>query len=193
MTPMPPRLVGLTGPNAAGKGEAARVLIEKGYAYHSLSDVVRDEATARGLDHTRENLIRTGNELRRAEGPGALAERILAKLRSGASPETEEMPLAVVDSIRSPFEVAALRKVTGFVLLGVNAPIALRFERSMRRQRAGDGTTLEEFSRKEALENTNDPAAQQLAATLALADLVVMNDGTLDDLHARVFRALRLG
>ncbi len=68
-----PPIIGLTGPNAAGKGEAARFLREKGYAYHSLSDVVREEATARGLDHSRENLIRVGNELRQTFGAGILA------------------------------------------------------------------------------------------------------------------------
>ena len=34
-------MIGLAGPNAAGKGEVARILQERGYAYHSLSDGVR--------------------------------------------------------------------------------------------------------------------------------------------------------
>ena len=199
-----PPVVGLTGPNAAGTGEVAHFLERQGYLYHSLSDVVREEATARGLDHSRENLIRVGNELRREFGPGVLAERIVMKLRvEGVIPKEEpgrtndapghpKAARAVVDSVRSPAEVAVLRRVTGFVFLGIDAPIALRFERAALRSRVGDGATLAEFARKEALENTNDPAAQQLAQTLLLADLVVANDNTLEVLHARVAAALHI-
>lgn len=203
-------IVGLTGPNAAGKGEVARVLRERGFAYHSLSDVVREEATARGLDHSRENLIRVGNELRARSGPGVLAERIAAMLARETGPPRlpgarfdaeiatgpgDGAPTAadvIVDSIRSPAEVEVLRRLPGFVLLGVDAPIAVRFERSSARGRIGDGATFEEFVRKEALENTNDPAAQQLAQALALADLVLDNAGTLEALRAKVTAALRL-
>ena len=58
--------MGLTGPNAAGKGEVAQLLTSHGYTYHSLSDVVREEAGARGLPVSRKNLVLIGNELRRA-------------------------------------------------------------------------------------------------------------------------------
>ncbi len=141
---------------------------------------MRDEATRCGLSHTRDNLIRVGVELRSEGGPGALARKILPRLRSRE----------VVDSIRHPGEVAVLRTLPRFALIGVDAPQALRFERSLRRGRVGDGATLEEFARKEARENSTTEAGQQLLATLALADIVVDNDGTLDDLHRRLREAL---
>jgi dephospho-CoA kinase len=172
--------VGLTGPNASGKGEVAKFLAAHGFQVYSLSDVVRREATRIGLDHGRDNLIRVGVRLRARGGPGALAGRILPRLRGQA----------VVDSIRNPGEVAVLRRLPRFLLLGVDAPQALRFERSLRRGRIGDGATLEEFARKEARENSTTEAGQQLQATLAMADCVVDNDSTLDALHARVRAAL---
>ena len=70
-------VIGLTGPNAAGKGEVAAHLATLGFDIHSLSDVVREEAARQGLPPDRVHLIRVGNELRRREGPGALAQRIL--------------------------------------------------------------------------------------------------------------------
>ncbi len=142
--------------------------------------MVREEATRRGLDHTRDNLIGVGVRMRAEGGPGALALAVLPRLERRA----------VVDSIRSPGEVAVLRGLPRFLLLGIDAPLALRFERSLRRGRTGDGATLEEFARKEALENSTTEAGQQLLATLALADLVIDNDGTLEELHARVRDAL---
>jgi hypothetical protein len=147
---------------------------------HSLSDVVRDEASARRLEHTRDNLIAVGNRLREEGGPGALAWRIVARL---AGP-------SVVDSIRAPGEVEVLRTLPRFVLLGIDAPMALRFARSVRRGRAGDGASLEEFAGKEALENSSTDSGQKLRRTLALADRIVENDDSLEVLHARVRAAL---
>jgi dephospho-CoA kinase len=171
-----PLSIGLTGPNAAGKSAVVEHLVGRGFARHSLSDVVRQEAARRGLDPSRANLIEVGNDLRRREGPAALAARIRPRLG----------PRNVIDSIRNPAEVAELRRLDGFRLLGVDAPLPLRFERARRRGRLGDGDTLEEFRRREQIENGAEPTAQQLGATLALADAVVTNDGTLEDLLRQV-------
>jgi len=173
---------GLTGPNASGKGEITDYLASKGFAVHSLSDVIREALAAQGEPPTRERMIRTGNELRQAGGPGVLAERILARLGDRD----------VVDSVRNPTEVEVLRRVPGFRLVRVDAPAELRFARSRRRGRAGDATTLEAFIALEAAENSTDPAAQRLEATAALADLEILNDGDIEALHERVDRVLGL-
>ena len=68
-------IVGVTGPNAAGKGEVSAYLRALGFAVHSLSDIVREEAAARGLPPEREHLIRIGTLLREEGGPGVLAAR----------------------------------------------------------------------------------------------------------------------
>jgi len=170
----------LTGPNASGKGEVALYLGSHGFSLHSLSDVVREEAARQGLDATRDSLIRTGTYLRERYGSGALAERILPLLGERS----------VVDSIRNPGEIDVLRRSPGFHLLGVDAPVELRFERSRRRGRAGDGPTLAEFVRKEEMEKAGEGPGQQLAVCLSLADIVIFNDGTLGDLHRRVREAL---
>jgi dephospho-CoA kinase len=173
-------IVGLTGPNAAGKGEAARYLQEIGFTVHSLSDVVREEAARLGLPPEREHLIRIGNELRRQGGPGILAERLLPRIGHRDA----------VDSIRNPAEVAVLRRIRAFRLLGVTAPVELRFRRSLARGRPGDPRTLEEFQERERQENDPKPENQQLDATLRLADRVLSNDGDLDRLRAGVERIL---
>ena len=72
-----PGLTVLVGPNAAGKGEVTARLAALGFSVHSLSDIVREEAAALGFPPEREHLIRIGTEMRRAGGPGVLAERLL--------------------------------------------------------------------------------------------------------------------
>lgn len=180
----PPELpgvcIGLTGPNSSGKGEVARFLGEIGFSMHSLSDVVREEATRRGLDHSRDHLIQTGTALRTQFGEGVLAERILPRL----------IPPSVVDSIRSPGEIRVLRTLPAFHLLGIDAPLGLRFERSRRRGRIGDGVTMEDFVRKEQLEKATDGPGQQLDVCFSQADQVVQNDGTLEELYRKVKSAL---
>jgi dephospho-CoA kinase len=170
-------VIGLTGPNAAGKGEAASALRALGFSYHSLSDIVREEALALGRTAGRDDLIRTGNELRRAGGPGVLAERILPRLGTRD----------VVDSIRNPSEVEVLRGLEGFLLLGVTAPPKVRFERAQRRRGRGDSLKdLQAFLDKEAEEDTSEVTAQRLTATFALADRVLDNDGGIETLRAAV-------
>lgn len=169
-------IVGLTGPNAAGKGEVARLLQARGYALHSLSDVVRETALAEGRDVGRETLIEIGQRLRREFGPGVLAERILPRLTGRTA----------VDSVRSPFEVDVLRRLRSFRLLGVDAPVAVRWSRAVARGREGDVPDLATFVAREERENSERTDGQQLRRTLALADAVVVNDGGLDVLEHRV-------
>lgn len=169
-------VLGLTGPNAAGKGEVSSLLARRGFKVHSLSDIVRDEARARGVPPERAHLIEIGNLMRREGGPGVLAERLLPRLHGRD----------VVDSIRNPSEVEALRTLRRFVLIGVEAPAEVRYERSRMRARAGDPESFEEFLARERQENSADPSGQQLRATFALADRVLVNDGDLSALTERV-------
>jgi dephospho-CoA kinase len=174
--PRPP-VIGLTGPNSSGKGETADVLVRQlGYVPVSLSDMLREEARRRGLEPVRDVLIPLGNELRRERGAGVLAEMALERLR---------VP-ALVDSIRNPSEVEVLRRIPGFVLVAVDAPVATRHARSLLRARPGDAKTLDEFVEKEQRENSADPSAQQLGATAALADAVLRNEGSLEELRSSV-------
>lgn len=176
MIPPRRRLIGLTGPNGAGKGEAAAFFVARGYAYRSLSDIIRADLASAGLPPDRDRLIARGNELRREGGPDVLARRLLAEI-SGPT---------VIDSIRNPAEIERFRREKGFILLAIDAPASLRFERAMRRGRNESVSTLEEFIRKEAEEMSADPAAQQIHRCFEMADTVVKNDSVLEEFHRRL-------
>lgn len=172
-------IIGLTGKNGSGKGEAANFLKDRGFQYYSLSDALREEARRRGLEITRETLVLLGNELREKEGPGCLAERIFAKL----DPEKNY----VIDSIRHPSETQVFRRRSDFSLLRVYAPERLRFERLKQRGRENDPRTWEDFQVLEAREAKSLSATdQQLDQTIALADLQIDNNGPLKELHEKV-------
>lgn len=169
-------IIGLTGPNAAGKGEAARWLAERGFAAHSLSDIVRERALALGRDVGRASLIETGQAMRREGGAGILARLLVPRLADRC----------VVDSIRHPAEVEVLRALPGFRLLGIDAPVETRWRRAVARGREGDVPDLATFAAREQLENGTSPEQQQLSRALALADRVVVNDQSLEQFRGAV-------
>jgi len=175
-------ILGLTGRNAAGKGEVARILKAGGFEYFSLSDELRLELQAQGVAETRDHLIEAGRRLRQNEGLDALARRVTRRFNTGLN--------QVVDSIRNPEEVRFLRSLGSFFLIAVDAPLDLRFARAQARARTGDPVDIDAFRKAEERElASGDPAAQQLIGTIALADFTVVNDTDLETLTTRV-RAL---
>jgi len=175
-------IIGLTGPNASGKGEAARYITSKGFVYHSLSDILREESKKRGIEPSRENLIKLGNELRSKYGPSFLALCAIERLRN----EEDN----VVDSIRNPFEVDEFCKLADFILMGIDAPVEIRFERSLKRNRPGDAATLQDFIAKEEKENKLNAENQQLEKCLNMARVVIVNNSTLQEFQREIDEAL---
>jgi len=174
-------IIGLTGKNGAGKGAVAIFLKKRGFGCCSLSDVIRDEVAKRRKPLTRDSLFAAGNELRRKFGPGVLAERIISRLDF-------DKPY-VIDSIRHPAETEVLRSAGPFVLLNVEAPAKVRFERLKKRRREQDPKTFQEFKQLEQAEGKSGVASdQQLEKTLKLADYTVRNSGTLRELHNEITR-----
>ncbi|MBI3026955.1 AAA family ATPase [Candidatus Woesearchaeota archaeon] len=173
-------IIGLTGKNAAGKGELAKHMQSKGFVYFSLSDALREEADNRKLDHFRDTLISLGNELRKKFGNGILAKKINEKIKNHQKIFPQEK-FFVIDSIRNPGEVEELRKNEGFLLVGVVTDQKIRFQRLLKRGRIGDATTFEEFKKQEDKENNNEESGQQLDKCLQLADKDISSNGTIEE------------
>lgn len=177
-------IIGLTGRNAAGKGEVADYLKSKGFAYFSLSDVLRETLRDGGEEVSRENLVKAGRRLRKQHGTGYLARQILSRLEPDQN--------YVVDSFRHPDEVAVFRQAPEFYLLEIAADEETRFQRIRRRDRENDPETLTQFQALEAAEATSETAGgQDLDKTRALADFRIQNDGSLEDLHSLLGKLLQ--
>jgi dCMP deaminase len=173
-------IFGVAGPNGAGKGEIVQYLEARSFESFSLSDVIRQELARRSIEESREHMIEVGTELRAQDGPGVLAGRAVEALESDRN--------YVIDSIRHPAEVEALRTCGHpFKLIWVDADIQTRFQRLHERGRKGDPQTLEHLRTLEDREmGSDDPAAQQLLAVKELADFELRNDGELESLHQAV-------
>lgn len=173
-------IFGLSGLNGAGKGEVLRFLEERSFYALSLSDVIRERLAEQGLEETRERMIQAGTAIRAERGPGGLAEILSEKLLHDRN--------YVIDSVRHPAEVEVLRRSSDhFQLIWVDAPAEVRLARMRARGRAGDARDLEELHALEKRElGSDDPAAQQLDAVHALADVTLVNDTSLDRLREKI-------
>lgn len=180
------KVIGLTGPIAGGKGAVAEALKERGYAYYSLSNIVRVETLARGHVIQRKTMQDVGDFLRAEFGNHVLAERT-ANLIEGTQSDR-----IVIDGIRNPAEINCLQQRLGARIVGVTASPERRFEFLLSRNRASDPKTKEEFDRLEQRDRGigQDSHGQQVEACLRIADIVIENSGTLEGLKEKVQEAL---
>jgi dephospho-CoA kinase len=180
--------IGLTGRMAAGKGEAVGVLKERGFRYISLSDIVRAEAARSGGTVDRLAMQAIGNRLRAEGGAGVLGQRVRQQIEAAAPGSW------VIDGIRNPAEVGELRRLPGFQLIGIDAPLPLLLERMRARRRASDA--LDDQALTEALAREwgeGQPAdGQQVGACMLLADFVIINDTSLAEFATRLGQLLHM-
>ena len=175
-------IIGLTGIIGCGKGTIAKLLVEKGFVYSSLSDVIRDEISSKNEVITRERLTRTAKELRNKGGPGIFAKMLISKLDSNKN--------LIVDSFRHPDEIKLFKKTfNNFLLINVSAPLPVCLNRIITRNRENDPRTLDEL--KAQLDKENNDNNQRMNDTINLADITIENDSTLEELKNKISSLLK--
>ncbi|MFC1501528.1 AAA family ATPase [Elusimicrobiota bacterium] len=173
-------ILGLTGSYCSGKDTVADYLVnKKGFLHFSLSDELRKELASKNIELTRENLIKYGTNLRKTKGNAVLAEMVLKHI-----PDDKN---SIVTSIRHSSEIEKLKTNKNFLLVNVDAPIALRFERMKKRNRPGDPDTFEKFVELEKRESQTEGSGQQLKICSEMASSNFINDTkSLEDLYKKI-------
>lgn len=176
---MPRRALCITGMPGCGKEEVLKVAVEGGYAVVRMGDVVRAEAARRGLPATDAGVGGMAHEERERHGPAVWARRTLAEATADD---------LVIDGIRSLHEVAYFREAFGEALtvVAVHASPRTRHRRIARRQRRDDAETEEALRRRDERE-----LAWGLGQVIALADRMIVNEGSLEDLRKGAGRLLQ--
>ena len=179
---MPKKVIGLVGPIASGKGTVASYLKEKGYRAYSLSDVLKEEVTARGLEVARATCNIVSNDMRETLGADILARRTAEII------ERDNREKVVIDAIRNPKEIDFLRQKFGAKIIGVVADQKRRYDFFVER-----GLYLDEIKNFEQFKELDDMELaqagdhkQQVATCLDLADIVIENNGAVEDLEQKV-------
>jgi len=199
MTSRPLRVIGLTGLPSSGKGEVAAAILSAAAthgwrcAHLSFSDEIKAEALRRGHDAgtlDRELLSRVATDLRRTGGSGILAERIVDRISSWPEPVPE---VFVVEALRHIGEAAVLRRRFGerFSLVAVVADLPVIAGRLLRRARPDESpaalrSVQDAIRLLETELRGSSPEAPNVGQTIAIADVRIENNGTLEDLRSRV-------
>jgi len=175
--------IGLTGRMGSGKGEVVRLLEAGGFHYVSLSDMVRQEARRLGRPVNRTQMQDIGNRLRRQGGGGVLGQRVAEHIQNRAG-----INRWVIDGIRNPAEVEALRGLPDFFLLGVDAPLPQIMQRLLSRARDTDRLTETELrARLDREWGIGEPEdGQRVGDCMRMADFVLTNDQDLETLAQRL-------
>lgn len=173
----------ITGMPGAGKSTVLSLIAEEGYPTLLMGDVIREETERLGLSPTPENVGKVAVEIRRREGRGAVAKRCLPRLRRLFA----ESPVVCVDGVRSLKEVEVFREEFRNVLLvAVHASPQTRFRRFLTRNRSDDPKTWEVFRERDLRE-----LGFGIGGAIAMADHIIINESSLEDLRAEVKKFLR--
>lgn len=175
---MPKIILGFTGLIACGKGTAAQYLKEK-YAAETFrfSTMLRDVCSRLYMEHSRDNLSGISTVLREFFGQDLMA-KVMAK-----DVENSQAELIVVDGIRRMDDVKYLRALPNFKLVSIESDMKTRYERLLNRGENSDdqNKTWEEFVTDHQLETE-----LTILDTMKVADVVINNDGSLEDLHKQL-------
>lgn len=181
------KIIGLTGPMGGGKTTASKILRAKGYKSFSFSNIIKQEAVKLGLPiDDRQILQDVGDQLRKSFGLDVLAKRTHEVFKFSND------NLVVIDGIRNPGELKYIQKVGGFVI-GIDTPIELRFHRVLIRGNPYDPKTREEFEKAERRDRGvgQKSYGQQAEECLRLSNVVIENNGTLENFEKKILKILR--
>ena len=170
-------IIGLTGTLGAGKGTVVEYLVSKqGFEHFSVRDYLLEEIRKRGLPENRDTMFTLGNQLRALHTPSFVTDQLFNKaIQSGKN--------CVIESIRTPGEIDSLRKNKNFFLIAIDADQYLRYQRVQLRNSETDNISFDIFRENEEREmNTTDPNKQNLNKCIAMADAVLLNNSTKEEL-----------
>jgi dephospho-CoA kinase len=174
-------LIAVTGTNGSGKGTVVDFLVnKKGFKHYSGRSFLTQLLIERGMTVDRTGMRAIANELRSIHEPAFLAKELYAQaMREGSG-------AAVIESIRNVGEAEFL-KSKGAVLIAVDADQHIRYERVQARRSATDQVDFPTFVEHEEREmRPVGPHDMDVRGVMARADATIINNGSIEELHAQI-------
>jgi dephospho-CoA kinase len=173
------KVVGFTGMPGSGKSEAMEVAKARAYPVVRMGDLIWEEVERQGLPRDAKHVGQVANAMRQSHGKDVWATRTSERVRK----EAVGHAVVLIDGIRSHEEVETLRRELGddFTLVAIHTDPDHRFQRMISRGRADDSKDVDGLKARDEREMT-----WGIARTIALADEMLVNDGTLDAFRKKV-------
>lgn len=172
--------VGLAG---AGKSSAVDYLRQKQFPSVYFGGIILDAMKEAGLDHTEENEKRFREEIRTREGKDFVVKRIITQIHDLVEAGQRQI---IADGLYTWTEYRALKRAFPgeLTVVSIVAPRKLRHRRLSQRP-------VRPLTEQEAMERDwNEIENLEKGGPIAIADHFVINDGTLEDLHAQLDKIL---
>ena len=190
----PHKIIGIAGTNGSGKDSLGEILANNyGYLFVSVTDILRQGLIEQGLAIERENLRNLSAQWRRQSGLGVLVDKALVIYQKNPTGYTGYKGLAIA-SLRNFGEADQVHELSGKVVW-VDADPKVRYKRIISRLRGDeDRKTYEQFLAEEQaeMEHSGDKATLNIAGVKAKADVLIENNGTLEEFKKIIQRALKL-
>ncbi|MFP4424652.1 MAG: AAA family ATPase [Candidatus Woesearchaeota archaeon] len=171
-------IIGITGTLGAGKTTIVEYLKRNGFSHYSVRDFLIEEIKRRDMPINRDSMVTVANDLRQKHSPSYIVEQIYEQAKGKD---------AVIESIRTPGEVKALKEHGDFMLLAIDAEMKTRYDRIIARQSETDQISFEKFKADEEREMQSDEEHKQnIAKCIDLSDHRIDNNGSIEDFYNKV-------
>ncbi len=179
-------IIGITGTLGAGKGTIVEYLVnKKGFVHYSVRNFIIQEIKKRSLPVNRDSMTSVANDMRKKHSPSYIAEELYNQAKKTNTD-------CIIESLRTPGEINALKSKGNFFLFAVDAEPRLRYERITLRKSETDSISYETFLENEKREmNSKDPDKQNLSECIKMADFVFYNNNSIEELNNQVEETLQ--
>ena len=176
------KIIAFTGMPASGKSEAVQLAKEKGIPVIRMGDLVWEETKRQGNPLDDKNVGFVATSMRKKHGMDVWARRTVEKIYS-----LKKSPHLVIDGVRNMEEIEYFKKELGldFFVVAIDAPDELRRKRAVARGRTDDSKDLKDLEERDKRE-----ISWGLQKVIADADIIIQNNGSLDQLKKQVLSVL---
>ena len=179
------KIIGITGTIGAGKGTIVDYLVNNyGFKHYSVRGYLIEEAQKQNLPLNRDTYVQLANKLREIHSPSFIIDELYKEAERNRKD-------TIIESIRTPGEIASLRTKENFSLWAVDANPKIRYERIFARKSETDHISLETFLANEQREmSTDDPTKQNLTECIRQADVLCLNNDNFEELYKQIETSL---
>ena len=177
------KVIAFTGMPASGKSEAVQIAKDKGIPVIRMGDLVWEETRRQGkpLDDT--NVGSVATRMRNEYGMDIWAKRTVEKIRC-----LKQASVLVIDGVRNLEELEFFKKELGldFIVVAIQASDEQRRKRAIARGRTDDSTDLRDLEERDKRE-----ISWGLQKVIADADIVIQNQGSLEEFRKQILELFR--
>jgi dephospho-CoA kinase len=169
----------IAGMPGAGKSIVAQAAKDLGLPIYNMGDVVREETLKIFGVITPDTMRETSRIVRDKYGKTFVAEKTIEKI-------SNEPPVVVIDGVRSLDEVSVFRKKGKTLIVAIHASPKTRFKRLLRRGRAGDPRSWDDFVKRDMVE-----LGFGLGNVIALSDYMIVNESSIEHAYLEAKKILK--